>query len=111
MEIQVSARHCTIPETLRQRAEDHVRRMGRYESRLIRAEIIFDTDDRSKQVEAHLFVGGESSLVANGAAQDFRTALDHALDRAVRQLKRRRSRRRNHQAVKLADLPLPAGDQ
>lgn len=111
MEVQVTARHCTVSETLRQRAVDHVRRMGRYESRLMRADVIFDADGGVNQVEARLFVGGESAVVANGSAQDFRTALDRALNRAVRQLKRRRSRRRDHQAVKLADLPLAAGDR
>jgi ribosomal subunit interface protein len=110
MEVQVTARHCTIPENLRKRAEDHARRLRRYETRVVRTDIIFDANDRLKQVEARVFVGGSGAVVANGAAQDFSTALNHALDRATRQLKRRRSRRRNHQAVKLAELPMPVGD-
>jgi ribosomal subunit interface protein len=110
MQVSITARHCTVPETVRRHADERVRRLSRYDARLTSADVVFEADHGSKQAELRLFVAGQSVLVASGAGETFRAGIDRALERARRRLRRNRERRRDHQAVKLAELPLTAGE-
>jgi ribosomal subunit interface protein len=108
MQVSITARHCTVPDTVRSHAEERVRRLARYDSRLTGADIVFESDHGSRTAELRLSVAGDIPLIASGAGESFRAGFDQAVDRARRQLRRRRERRRDHQAVKLSDLPVTA---
>ena len=60
MKMIVTARHCDIPDDLRDRATELVEKVAKLAVRPHRAEIIFDDDHQRKIVELQLYlVGGQ----------------------------------------------------
>lgn len=104
MNVRIATRHCSVSEQTRTQAQERVLRLQRLEPRLLNAEIEFDDDHGTKQVETRVFVSGSHSIVAHGSGDTFDTALDQSMDRLTRQLKRRRERVREHEAPKLSEL-------
>lgn len=96
MRITVTARHCEIPDELRHRAESMVAKAVKAAHRPQRGEIVFDADHGRKVVEIHVFLPRGQVKVASAEADDFRTALDRAVDKVRNQLDKepRRSDRR-----------------
>lgn len=103
MQVNITARHCNVPQKVKVEAQERVKRLERYEPRVDNAVIEFDNDHGTKQVETRIFVAGSHSIVAHGSGETFRTALDQSMDRLTRQLKRRRERVRDHKSVKLSE--------
>lgn len=104
MQVNITARHCRVPERVRTEAEERVQRLTKYEPHVKDAVVEFDTDHGEKKVETRIYVKGTHSIVAHGMGESFRTALDQAIGRLTRQLKRRRERVREHKSVKLSEL-------
>jgi ribosomal subunit interface protein len=104
MNVSITTRHCSVSERTRGEAVERLERLQRYEPRLAEAEVEFDDDHGTKQVETRIFVAGSHSIVAHGSGDTFRTALDRSIDRLTRQLKRRRERVREHKAPKLSEV-------
>lgn len=100
--VNITARHCNVPDRIRVDAEQRVQRLQRYEPRVHNALIEFGSDHGHMQVETRIVVNGGQSIIAHGSGETFRTALDKSLDRLTRQLKRRRERVRDHKSVKLS---------
>jgi ribosomal subunit interface protein len=97
METRVTARHCEIPDAVRQRAHLVMERIAKIAYRPQRGEVIFDVDHQRKRVELKLHLTRGNTGVATAEAQDFRTALDRAAAKLRRQVQRtdpRRPRRR-----------------
>ena len=92
MNVTITARHCEIPDSLRDVAERHVQRLGRYNPRLAGADVTFERERVDHAVEIRLAVAGEPALVAHGAGATFKSALDRGVHRASRQLRRARER-------------------
>lgn len=92
MEVTITARHCEIPASLRERAEARVRALARYEPRATVGDVIFDLDHGVSRAEVKLLIPG-TATVAHGSGGSFREALDAAVDRLSRQLKRRNEQR------------------
>jgi ribosomal subunit interface protein len=92
MEVTINARHCSIPETLRERTVRMIHTLERYHVRSTSAVVSFQNDHGGRSVEARLAVAGGPPLVARASGPTFRTALDRAVDRLERQLKRSRER-------------------
>jgi ribosomal subunit interface protein len=92
----VTARHCQIPDALKQRAEDLMTKAAKLGHRAQRAEAVFDADHGRKVVELHLYFPRGRVNVASAEADDFRSALDQAVDKLRHQLDKsdRRSGRR-----------------
>jgi ribosomal subunit interface protein len=103
MNVSITTRHCSVSERTRSEAAERLQRLQRYEPGLANAEVEFDDDHGTKQVETRIFVTGSHSIVAHGSGDTFRTALDRSIDRLTRQLKRRRDRVREHKAPKLSE--------
>ena len=103
MNVSITTRHCSVSERTRNEATERLQRLQRYEPRLANAEVQFDDDHGTKQVETRIFVAGSHSIVAHGSGDTFRSALDRSIDRLTRQLKRRRERVREHKAPKLSE--------
>ena len=108
MNVSITTRHCSVSERTRGEATERLRRLRRYEPRLANAEVQFDDDHGTKQVETRIFVAGSHSIVAHGSGDTFRSALDRSIDRLTRQLKRRRERVREHKAPKLSEVSADA---
>ena len=104
MQVNITARHCRVPDKVRFEAQERIQRLQRYEPRVQDAVVEFDTDHGDKKVETRVYVAGTHSIVAHGIGETFRTALDRSIDRLTRQLKRRRERVRDHKSTKLSEL-------
>ena len=92
MEVTITARHCSIPDPVRERTSRLIARLERYEVRATSAIVNFEADHGARGVEARIAVAGGPPLVAHAEGPTFRSALDGAFDRIERQLKRRRQR-------------------
>jgi ribosomal subunit interface protein len=92
MDITVNARHCTIPDSVRNQATQRLLSMRRLDPRLTGGAIVFIAERGERHAEARLAVTGGPPLVGHGSGPTLRSAMDRALDRLARQLKRRRER-------------------
>ena len=88
MQTTITARHCDIPEALRERAAAVVERLGTFASRPIEATVVFDADGLLRTAEIRLHVAGGEVLVATGEAEDHRSALDRAEEKLRRQVEK-----------------------
>ncbi len=104
MRLQIVTRHCEVPSRIRARAEEHLTRLTRYESRLSSASVVFEIEGHSKRVEAILSVDGVEPVVAHGEGDEFAPALEQMVGRLAKILRRRRDQARDHQAPKLSEL-------
>jgi ribosomal subunit interface protein len=96
MQTTITARHCDIPDALRERALAIVERLGNFAPRPIEAAVVFDAAGLSRTAELRLHVARGEVLIARGEGDDHRSALDRAEEKLRRQLekvaKARRSR-------------------
>jgi ribosomal subunit interface protein len=86
MRTTLTARHCEIPEDMKERTETLVAKLAKAAHRPQRAEVVFDADHGQKVVELHLYLPRGQVKVATGEAADFRTALDSAVAKMRNQL-------------------------
>jgi len=99
MRVQITARHCEVPEPVLERARTRLAGLVRYDPRLSGAEVVFDEERHRKRVEVILSVDRREPIVAGGEGTDFQRALDLTLDRASRTLRRLRDRAVDRQAA------------
>lgn len=92
MEITINARHCKVPESLRNQARQRLARIERLDRGATAATVVFDGGPNARHVDARLTVTGGPPLVGRADGRTLRAAMDSALDRLERQLKRRRER-------------------
>ena len=86
MQTTIPARHCEIPEILRERALSVIERLGALAHRPIEGAVVFDTDGGNATAELRLHASRGEVLVARGEGDDHRTALDRAEEKLRRQL-------------------------
>jgi len=97
LRIQIVARHCEVPDPVRQRTEEQIARLAKYDPRVSAAEVIFDEERHLRRVEAILSVDRAEPVVAKAEGEEFRTALDKVVDRLGRMVKRQRALAKSHQ--------------
>jgi ribosomal subunit interface protein len=86
MRTTVTARHCEIPDDLRDRAESLVQKLAKAAHRPQSAEVVFDTDHGQKVVELQFHLTRGQVRIASAEAEDFRSALDRAVAKMRNQL-------------------------
>jgi ribosomal subunit interface protein len=86
MQTTITARHCEIADTLRERAQTVVERLGVLAHRPIGSVVVFDTEGNLATAELRLHAARGEVLVAHGEGGDHRTALDRAEEKLRRQL-------------------------
>ena len=101
MRVQITERHCDVPDEVLERTRDQIESLAKYEQQATRAEVVFVEEKHAKKVEVIIHVDGAESVVAHGDGTEFRSALDQVVDRLRRMLRRQRKRRRDHQAPPL----------
>ena len=89
MRITVTARHCTIPPRLRDRARELMHRLSRIAARPHDGRVVFTADHGARAVEVQLHTARGRVHVARAEARDHHTALDRATARVRRQLDKR----------------------
>src|SRR5687768_15089996 len=94
MQTTITARHCEIPEALRERALTVVERLGNMATRPIEATVVFDTEGLLQTAELRLHVPRGEVLVAKAEAEDHRTALDRAEEKLRKQVEKASARPR-----------------
>ena len=97
MHTTVTARHCEIPEDLRQRALEFAEKLARIAHRPQRMEIVFDDNHQRRQVELVMSLPRGQTVVASAEATDFRSALDRAVEKLRSQLDRNDARAERRQ--------------
>ncbi len=104
MRVQIVARQCEVPPAARERAEEQMKKLSRYDSTLSSAEIIFSEERHLRQVEAILMLDGEGPAVAKGEGDDFRSAVDRSAERLSKILRRRRDQLLDHQGPRTSEI-------
>lgn len=104
MRVQVTQRHCEVPERVISRAESRLLRLERFEPRLSSADLVFTEARNARFAEALLSIDGSDQVFAKGEGPEFRAAVDVLLDRLSRILRKNRERRTDHQASPHASL-------
>jgi ribosomal subunit interface protein len=92
MQTTITARHCEISESLRERALTVVERLGGFARRPVESAVVFDADAGQQTAELRLHLSRGEILVARGEGADHRTALDRAEEKLRRQLERASAR-------------------
>jgi ribosomal subunit interface protein len=96
MRVKIAARHCEVPETIRNRTEQQLGKLSKYEPRLSGAEVTFEVEKHRKKVDAILKVDREEPVLAGGEGAEFREAVDQMIDRLSRMLRRRRKQLKDY---------------
>jgi len=86
MQTTISARHCEIPGTLRERAAAVLDRLGTVAPRPIESTVVFDSEANRPSAELRLHLAHGEILIARGEGEDHRSALDQAEAKLRRQL-------------------------
>ena len=94
MQTTITARHCEIPDALRDRALIVAERLGALASRPLEAVVTFHADGLEQVVELRLHDSRGEVFVATGEAADHRTALDRVEEKLRRQLEKATGRPR-----------------
>lgn len=110
MRVITTARHCDIPDSLREHAIELMTKMMRFDAQVSHGEVIFETEKHLRRVEGILSIDGSPQLIARGEAQEFRPALDQMIDRLSGRLRKQRAQRKDHQALPLGEVDLPVAD-
>jgi ribosomal subunit interface protein len=95
MQTTITARHCEIPDALRERALAVIERLGNIARRPIEATVVFDADGPDRTTELRLHLARGEVLIAKGQGEDHRTALDRAEEKLRRQLEKASQPRRS----------------
>ena len=88
METIITARHCEIPDALRERAGTVAERVASVASRPMKTTVLFDVEGAEPVAELRLHLAHGEVLVARGTGEDHRSALDRAEERLKRQASR-----------------------
>jgi ribosomal subunit interface protein len=94
MQTTVTARHCEISDSLRERAISVLERLGNLAPRPMDSTVVFATDGIKQTAEIRLHVAQGEVLVARAEGADHRTALDRAEEKLRRQVERASDRPR-----------------
>jgi ribosomal subunit interface protein len=98
MRVQITARHCDLSDTVRERAEELSEKLTRFDPRVSGADLVFEEEKRSKKIEAILSLDRVDRIVASAEGQEWMGMLDKLFDRLSRQVRRNRSQAVDHQA-------------
>ncbi len=95
MRVQITARHCDVPDETRLRATSLMERLEKFEPNLKSADLVFEEGRLGCEVEGILAIDRAEPVVARGDGRDFTAASDDLSDKLARILRRRRSQRRD----------------
>ena len=104
MDVRITSRHSTLPESLRDRTRKLLSKLNKYGAPVSAVEVIFDEEKNSKKVEGILHIDRSDPIVATGAGDDFNEALSQVNDRLKRQLRKLRDQVTDHRAPSQAEV-------
>ena len=98
MKVQITARHCEVPEAILERTEELVASLAKYSPRATLAEVVYTEEKLDKVVEVIVHIDGGEPIVARASDPEYLNSLDQVVSRAGRMLRKERERRTDHQA-------------
>ncbi len=101
--VQISERHCDVPDDLLERTEDQIEALGKFDPRASSADVVYTEEKLTRKVEVVIHIDGSEPVIAHGDGMGFRSALDQVVDRLGRMLRKQRQQRVDHQAPPLSD--------
>ena len=101
MRVQITERHCSVPDDVLERTEEQLSGLAKYSPRATAVDVVYVEEKLTKSVEVMFHIDGGEPVVAHGEGAEFRIALDQVVDRARRMLQKQRERQRDHQAPPL----------
>ncbi len=105
MPVTITARHCDLPDLLRERALEIATRLEQRAARPADISVLFDVEGGVPTAELRLFVVGEEPLISAGRGDDHRSALDQAEGRLRRQMEKPGTRRlRNRKSTEVDNV-------
>ena len=103
MEVRITSRRSTLPESLRDRTQELLSRLDRYGAPVSVVEVIFDEENNSKKIEGILYIDRRDPIVATGRGNDFNEVLSQVNDRLGRQLRKLQKQVMDHRAPSLTE--------
>lgn len=97
MQIIVAARHFDLSDNLKRHVREKFGDMDKYDERVRKLEVTLTEEKNRRNVDVLASVDRAGQVHAEAEDGDFRTAIDTARNRLVRQIKRQRARHRDHQ--------------
>lgn len=88
MHTTITARHCDVPETLRERARTVLDRLAHLVRRPLESWATFDRDGARPVAELRLHVARGEHFIAKADGMDHRSALDRAEGKLRRQVEK-----------------------
>ena len=110
MNVSITVRHTRVSSSVQARTEELVRKLEKFDSRVSRAEVVFDEEGGLTTVEGILYIDREDPAVAKASDADAKNAVDLMIDRLGRILRRRRSQARDHRGARRAVTEPDLGD-
>ena len=101
MEVRITSRHTTLPESLRARTQELLSKLKKYDARVSVVEVVFDEEKNSKKIEGILHIDRSDPIVASGEGDEFSEALSQVNERLVRQLRKLHEQTKDHRAPPL----------
>ncbi|MCH2133073.1 MAG: ribosome-associated translation inhibitor RaiA [Phycisphaerales bacterium] len=95
MQINLTTRHGSIPESMEEYARTKAERLNKYFDRIESINLIFDHTKSEHEVEAIICVEHSEDIVAHASGDDLRATIDQCIDRAVRQVTDHKSKIRD----------------
>ena len=103
MEVRITSRHTTLPESLRARTQELLSKLKKYDARVSIVEVVFDEEKNSKKIEGILHIDRSDPIVASGEGDEFSEALSQVNERLVRQLRKLHEQTKDHRAPPLTE--------
>ena len=104
MEVRITSRRSTLPESLRDRTQELLSRLNKYGAPISVVEVIFDEERNSKKIEGIVHIDRSDPIVASGEGDDFNEALSRVNDRLARQLRKLQKQVTDHRAPSRAEV-------
>ena len=103
MEVRITSRHTTLPESLRARTDELFSKLNKYDARVAVVEVVFDEEKNSKRIEVILHIDRSAPIVATGEGDEFSEALSQVNERLVRQVRKLHEQTKDHRAPTLTE--------
>ena len=104
MEVRITSRHSTLPESLRDRTQELLSKLDKYGAPVSVVEVVFDEEKNSKKIEGILHIDRRDPIVASGQGDDFNEALSQVNERLGRQFRKLQEQVTDHRAPSRAEV-------
>lgn len=91
MQVEITARHCELPQPLKKRVETRMEKLLRFDDRIMDARLVVSLERNRYNAEAIVLANG-LRLVSHAEEDTDRSAVESVLDRMEKQVRRNRAR-------------------